>query len=135
MQYYLSPFSQNVSSLFYFLELNTSLLVLLFYLLNLEIISANLLFLLVIMTLLEYSALNAYVSRRNKNMFLSSAADLKSEDDALLYLDRLCELITKVENEEESIILISLKKKHMIVCKDAGCSCRSSEFQLGYFIK
>lgn len=135
MQYYLSPFSQNVSSLFYFLELNASLLILLFYLLNLEIISANLVFLLIIMTLLEYSALNAYVSRRNKNMFLSSAADLKSEDDAILYLDRLCELITKVENEEESIILISLKKKHMISCKDTGCSCRTNEFQLGYFIK
>lgn len=96
MQYYLSPFSQNVSSLFYFLELNASFLVLLYYVLNLELLSANLVFLLIIMTLLEYSALNAYVSRRNKNMFLSSAAELKSEDDAILYLDRLCELITKV---------------------------------------
>lgn len=99
MQYYLSPFSQNVSSFLYFLELNVSLLVLLFYVLNLDLISANLIFLLIIMTLLEYSALNAYISRRNKNMFLSSAVDLKSEDDAILYLDRLCELITKVENE------------------------------------
>lgn len=90
MQYYLSPFSQNVSSLIYFLGLNTSLLVFLFYILNLDLISANLIFLLIIMTLLEYSALNAYITRRNRNMFLSSAADLKNEDDAILYLDRLC---------------------------------------------
>jgi hypothetical protein len=48
------------------------------------------------MTLLSYSALNSYISRRNSDMFLSSAADLKEEDQAILYLDRLCDLITKV---------------------------------------
>jgi hypothetical protein len=61
-------------------------------------LSQNLALLLGIMTLLSYSALHAYLLRRNSTMYLSSANDLKDEDQAILYLDRLCELITKVEN-------------------------------------
>lgn len=66
------------------------------YLFGIELLSTNLLFILIIMTLLSYSALNSYLSRRNSCIILSSAADLKEEDQAILYLDRLCELINKV---------------------------------------
>lgn len=57
-------------------------------------------------------------------MFLSNAADLKDDQQAMLYLERLCDLMEKVENEEEDIILISLKKKHSIGCKVPDCHCQ-----------
>lgn len=77
------------------------------------------------MTGLEYAALTAYIARRNSDMCLSSAAELKDEEQAGVYLERLCEMITKVEKEEDDIILTSLKKKHSIACKKADCFCQS----------
>lgn len=56
------------------------------YIFKLDILNENLAILLVIMTLLEYSALTAFLARRNGNMYLSSAAELKDEERAALYL-------------------------------------------------
>jgi hypothetical protein len=120
-------FAQSISSLFYFVELDLSLLAFAIYLLKLDLLSENLFFILLLMTLLEFSALNAYITRRNANMYLSSAADLKDEQQAILYLERLCELISKVEKEEEHIILTSLKKKHSITCKVPECYCQKEQ--------
>lgn len=117
MQFYLGDLAQSISSLFYFVELNLSLLAFAIYLLKLDLLSENLFLILILMTLLEFSALNAYITRRNSNMYLSSATDLKEEEQAVLYLERLCELVSKVDKEEEDIILTSLKKKHSINCK------------------
>lgn len=89
------------------------------YLFGIQLLSTNLIFILIIMTLLSYSALNSYLTRRNSVITLSSASELKEEDQAILYLDRLCELINKVEREEEDAILVSLKKKHTLTCKSA----------------
>ena len=85
-----------MSSLFYFIELYLSMLVSANYLFGIELLSANLIFILIIMTLLSYSALNSYLTRRNSAITLSSASDLKEEDQAILYLDRLCELINQI---------------------------------------
>lgn len=100
MQYYLSPFSQGISSLFYLLQLYFSLLVVLIHTTQMTILAKNLPLLLGSTTLLSYAALQAYLLKRNNSMYLSSASELKDEDQAVLYLDRLCELISKVENEE-----------------------------------
>lgn len=89
------------------------------YLFGIQLLSTNLIFILIIMTLLSYSALNSYLTRRNSTITLSSASELKDEDHAILYLDRLCELINKVEREEEDAVLVSLKKKHTLTCKSA----------------
>jgi hypothetical protein len=86
-------------------------------------LAENLLILLGSTTMLSYTALQAYLLRRNSAMYLSSASDLKDEHQALLYLDRLCGLISKVENEEEDVILVSLKKKHSLTCKTVLCYC------------
>jgi hypothetical protein len=123
-----------VSALLYWVELYLSLLVVLVYLMDFQLIEENMLFLLATMTLLSYSALSAYLARRDSRLYLSSASELQDEDQAILYLDRLCELVTKVENEEEDIILVSLRKKHSLACRSPECYCQANG-SLGSFVK
>lgn len=105
------------------------------YLFGIQLLSTNLIFILIIMTLLSYSALNSYLTRRNSTITLSSASELKEEDQAILYLDQLCELINKVEREEEDAVLVSLKKKHTLTCKSADCYCQRTDFSLCDFVR
>ena len=79
---------------------------------QLQLISTNLPFLLVTSTFLANAALDAYLKQRKAHLFLSSAIEIKGEDRALLYLDCLGELARQIENEEEDIVLISLRKRH-----------------------
>lgn len=79
------------------------------------------------MTVLSFIALQAFKTDRMSEMCLSSVADLKSEDEALLYLDCLNNLAVKIQNEDEDIILISLKKKHQMTCNNPKCFCGSVE--------
>lgn len=43
-------------------------------------------------------------------------------------------MITKVEKEEDDIILTSLKKKHNIACKKSDCFCQANP-EAGYFMR
>jgi hypothetical protein len=94
---------------------------------KLALLTENLYLIMSIMTALEYAALTAYISRRNSDMCLSSAGELKDEEQAGLYLECLCKLISKVEKEEDDIILTSLKKKHSIACKKTDCFCQREQ--------
>lgn len=77
MQFYLGNFSQSVSNLFFFVELNLAFLALAYRAFKLPLLSENLYLIMFIMTGLEYAALTAYIARRNSDMSLSSASELK----------------------------------------------------------
>jgi len=59
-------------------------------------LASNLLFLVVTMTLLANAALDAYLKQRQALLFLSSAIEVKGEDEALLYIDCLAELARQI---------------------------------------
>jgi len=48
------------------------------------------------MTLLANAALDAYLKQRQALLFLSSAIEVKGEDEALLYIDCLAELARQI---------------------------------------
>jgi hypothetical protein len=60
---------------------------------------------------------------------------MKGEDEAILYLDCLAKLARKVENEEEDIILISLRKRHEMDCSCSKCFCQLADKDLNSFIR
>jgi hypothetical protein len=64
------------------------------------------------MTLLAFAALYTYIKNRDEKLFLSCALDIKTEKDAYFYLDCLAELSNKIENEDEDLFIVSLRKKH-----------------------
>ncbi len=53
----------------------------------------------------------------------------------MLYLDCLAELTRKIENEQEDIILISLKTRHELVCRNSKCFCYGEDHTLSEFIR
>lgn len=70
MQFYLGNFSQSISNLFFFVELNLAFLAFTCTVSELTLLSQNLYLILFIMTGLEYAALTTYIARRNSDMCL-----------------------------------------------------------------
>lgn len=60
------------------------------------LVETNMIFIIVLIASLSYIGLNAYNIHRKALVFLSNASTLKNEDEALMYLDRMCELISIV---------------------------------------
>ena len=56
---------------------------------RLDLIGSNIAYILVIMTILASIAFIVYIQWRDSELFLSSAKDIKEEDEALIYLDCL----------------------------------------------
>ena len=131
----MSPFAQQIGSQFFLMELNLGVIALAEASSQLHLIASNLPFLLFTMTFLGKMALNAFLHQRLNRLYLSSASEVKGEEEAALYLDCLGELARKVENEEEDMILISLRKRHGMVCTALVCFCDEDDASLSDFIK
>lgn len=67
---------------------------------------------------LGFWAFKNYTTQRDKDICLSTIAEMKSDEAIFLYLKCLNDLIVKVRKEEEDMILISLKKKHQMKCSN-----------------
>ena len=52
------------------------------------------------MTSFAYISFSVYMETRDRSFFLSSANDIKTEEDALIYINCLKELVRKIENGE-----------------------------------
>ena len=116
------------------MELNLACIAEAVTLLQTDLVTANIAYILIIMSGLAFCSLLVYLQRRDAELYLSSAHDIRDEVEALLYLDCLAELSRKVENEEEDIILISLKTKHELGCAQSDCFCRTANANLKNFI-
>ena len=68
--------------------------------LRINLISTNFIYILGVMTSFAYISFSVYMETRDRSFFLSSANDIKTEEDALIYLNCLKELVRKIENGE-----------------------------------
>ena len=134
-KYYTNSFAQSVANGFFFVELNLGIITFAHAVSQLDLIADNLPYVLFNMTFLSKWSLKSYLTYRSNKMYLSKAGEVKGEDEATQYLDCLSDLSSKIENEEDDIILVSIRKRHELDCKDANCFCADEELALNDFIR
>ena len=82
-------FSNELSCFFFLMELNAVVLIGLYDMFSLKIIINNLFTLEALMTGLAYASYRAYLAKRETDMYLTKANEVKTEHHALVFLDYL----------------------------------------------